>query len=225
MRRRALLGIEKKQAPEPEIGTLLVDCDFDGNLNDKSGNNNHLTPSSNIQFAQVGGRDVLKPSATSFAEVTTVHQNQYINDFQIEIEFSYQNTSSPTNQNLIDASQDQNFTLFPTILFQDGSIAPATNMNYMFKYSSGSTESLNIAKSSFIVGTWYKLVYRFHNNVFFAEVTNIDNGNVLGTTTTQNVIIVGTPALVPIRIGNNRFITTRYFNGYIKNFKLWTNLI
>jgi len=66
---------------------------------------------------------------------------------------------------------------------------------------------------------WYKLVFRNSKNVFYAHVENMQ-GTILAQYTNTTATI-STTQLTLLRIGQTQHNSNRFFNGYLRNFKLW----
>jgi len=219
-RRRALLGIEN---PQP-IGTLLVDCPLNGDGLDISGNNYHLTPSVQVQWATDGGRQVFySPSANydSYLDLLAPQQGTYINNFRLEIEI-FRISNLGNNAIFIDGcgaagsakgiySQAQHVTN-PT-LFEFGFVNAGSVV--FLSYSPLSNVALN---------KWYKLIYQKKGVDVYLAIYDIDN-KVFLQEYTGTMIANLVPTYTSIRIGRSLGAVSKPAQGYLRNLKIWINLV
>lgn len=215
LRRRALLGIEDVVVP-PQIGTLLVDCPLNGNLTDYSGNNYHLTPASAVVYATNEGRQVLAPSQYSYADLTNPQQLTYINDFELHLEFY--RMSDAGMQIILDSSASGTN---PPGLQAPG--LDSYSWSFILQFTSSIYNKFIVTSPIIPQNTWFKIVIRNSKNVNYFHVENMQGKILSNLTQPSNTII--TTSLTKLRIGQTQHNSNRAFIGYLRNLKIWKDLI
>ena len=215
-RRRALLGIEN---PQP-IGTLLVDCPLNGDGLDISGNNYHLTPSVQAQWATVGGRQVFYSPYTnydSYLDLLNPQQGTYINNFRLEIEI-YRISNLGNNAIFIDGCGASGSAKGIYNQMQHATNPTVFQMAFV---NAGTMVIMEQAPLSDIaLNKWYKLIYQKKLADVYLAIYDIDNNVFLQEYTgTMNANLV--PTYNYIRLGKSISGAFRPSQGYLRNLKIW----
>jgi hypothetical protein len=222
-RRRALLGIKNKIHPPP-IGTLLVDCPLNGDGLDISGNNYHLTPSVQAQWATVGGRQVFySPSSNfdSYLDLLNPQQNTYINDFRLEIEIC-RLTNTGSNAVFIDGCGASGSAR--GLYNQTQHVTTPTFYQLGFNNAGGGVLLDYTPLSDLVIGKWYRSIFQKKGADVYLAIYDIDN-NVFLQEYTETMIANLVPTYNYIRIGTSIGAIKKPSQGYLRNLKIWVNLI
>lgn len=214
--------IKQQVVPQNEWD-ILVDAPLNGNLNDVSGNSNHLTlVSGTMNYETVNG------SQWAFFRYANVQlqqpqQSTYINSFRLELDF-YRAGGSPTICQILEG--------FGLAGWQ--AIKIVSNLGTYLAIGieqSGHSErdeytwGLHPQWSNIPQTTPLRVIMENINNVITVEVWNIsdENNPTFLLSNKEATPTFASASNETLRFGASTHSSgSRYFNGYLKRFKLYT---
>ncbi|MCL2246783.1 MAG: hypothetical protein FWC10_06695 [Lentimicrobiaceae bacterium] len=215
MRRRALLGSSESIPP---IGKLLVDCPLNGDGLDISGNGNNLTIGSGVQWVANEGRQVFNANGdNSYLDLTSPTQGSYINNFRLEYEIKRIMSEPNILPNWVDGRGNSD-----GIIGQYNMPAGLVSIGFV---SGGVEKAIWHQISKVTIGNWFRVIIQNKNGKVYIAVYDILNDTYTEEYTDDNWNVIIYPTYTFIRIGRNIITTGKSANAYLRNFKLWTNLV
>lgn len=188
----------------------LLDAPFNGDTLDYSGNNNNLTVINGVPtFDHVTG-SMLRNSEYPAVRFDAVSLNSFINNCEIQIEFSFNSKTSPAYPNIIDSSNSGS----PGILAQrNGNIL-------QIGFISSSNDIVNIPMDIFTVGKFYRLIMlkNFSQEAYMILDTDNEETIFYQLFNDRNPNITSTRDFIDI--GHSVGFGGRWLNGYVRNLKI-----
>ena len=202
--------------PKPPMLTdriLLIDAPLETNVNDISGNGNHLTKGTGGAFVTIAGEQCLSAITANGGAYSTFPINDVINSCEIHLDFNLNSYGTNTTyHNIIDSSRSGGNTgIFTQIEKGVWRIGFGGNASWYYIIPLTQTP----------INTWIRLVFSVKKQKLVVKIINLATGTeyVYDSIINLPVNIIGLST--DLVLGGNMYYS-RYLNGYIKNFKLYT---
>jgi len=214
---------EHERKEQEQGWQLLVDAPLDGNLNDISGNNNHLTlVNGTMSYETINGSQWALFRYAN-AQLQQPQQSTYINSYRLELDF-YRAGSSPTICQILEG--------FGTA----GGQAIKIGSNWGTYLAIGIEQPGHSERDEYTWGlhpqwsqipqtTPLRVIMENSDNVITVELWDIsDESNpILLLSNTEATPTFANASNETLRFGASTYASgKRYFNGYLKRFKLYT---
>lgn len=196
-----------------------VDIPLNPSLNDLSGNGHNATLlSGSISTATVDG-ETWGDLRNASIRLEQPQQLQWINDFRLEVELYVISLTSPTYYMAIDGFDNGGTYKGVKIGTSWGQLF-AAGIGVQRNQSDDWTYGFWISRSSIPTNTPIKVIIENRNNQISVEVLNMTTGTIIGSGTES------TPTFTQVsysflQIGRDARYSNRYFNGYMRNLKLF----
>ena len=212
----------KPPPPAPSIAPI-VDAPLNGNGLDMSGNGNHLTAGSAVQWATIDGRQVLyalnDSSYLFWPRATQPNLPALWNNFRLEIDFCIPTGDrSDYFSNVVDNSGSE----YDFQMGRSGLVAQLDNLSGLWVFGIGNPGDISnhfVFPSTLLRDKWYKLIMQKIDTDVYAGFYDDDNDVVVSGKT----LVVAAVVIPPYNftVGKSAVRPDRYLDGYLRNLKIW----
>lgn len=199
---------------------IIADIPFISNTNDISGNNNNASVISGTPQYVDYNNEKYCDSRNSVIRLLNPDQLSYVNNFKLEIDFVW--FSGGSNYFALVDGNDKASTYKGIMIGSSYGSLFAFGIRFANQRELDGVYGYTPPKSSILYDTKYHCIITNYNGTCSVKLED-ENGNIQeGTATTPLFTQV---SYSYIQIGTDvRYTTTRAFNGYFKNFKLYRHI-